>query len=57
MIRWEQYSFEEVNLRELIIDLATSIEALAQEKGLEFEVGIVEDLVVRGDQDRLRQLF
>jgi len=56
-IRQEQYSFEEVNLRELVIDLATSIEALAQEKGLEFEMGIVEDLVVRGDKDRLKQLF
>ena len=56
-IRWEQYNFEEVKLRELVIDLATSIEALAQEKGLEFEVGIVEDLVVRGDQERLRQLL
>ena len=56
-IRREQYNFEEVNLRELVIDLATSIEALAQEKGLEFEVGTVKDLVVRGDKDRLRQLL
>jgi len=56
-IRREQYDFEEVNLRELVLDLATNIEVLAQEKGLEFEVGTVEDLVVKGDKDKLKQLL
>jgi heavy metal sensor kinase len=55
--RREQYHFEEINLRELIIDLSTNIVLLTQEKGVELEVGTVEDLLVRGDKDRLRQLL
>jgi heavy metal sensor kinase len=53
----EQYHFKEVNIRELIIDLLTNVEVLAQEKGLELEIGTIEDLAVRGDRDRLKQLF
>ncbi|MDK2896079.1 MAG: hypothetical protein PWP04_199 [Candidatus Atribacteria bacterium] len=55
--RQEQYSSEKVNLRELITDLAINIETLAQEKGLKLEVGTIENLVVRGDKDRLKQLL
>ncbi len=56
-IRREQYNFEEVNLRELVTDLVANIEVLAQEKGLELEIKVAEDLVVRGDKEKLKQLL
>lgn len=53
----EQWNFTEVNLGELITDLATDVEVLCQEKGLRFRSGQTEELVVRGDEARLRELF
>ena len=53
----EQWNFTEVNLGKLISNLSTDIEVLCQEKGLSFQLGQMRDLVVKGDEARLRELF
>jgi len=53
----EQWNFTEVNVGELINNLATDAEILCREKGLTFQLGELQDLVVKGDQARLRELF
>lgn len=51
----EQLTFEEIQLDELLRDVASDADVLCREKGLEF--GTMEALTVRGDNSRLRQLF
>jgi len=53
----EQWNFTEVNLGKLITNLGTDVEVLCQEKGLSFQLGQIQDLVVKGDEARLRGLF
>ena len=53
----EQWNFTEVNLGKLITNLGTDVEVLCQEKGLSFQLGQTQDLVVKGDEARLRGLF
>jgi heavy metal sensor kinase len=53
----EQWNFTEVNLGKLIANLGTDVEVLCQEKGLSFQLGQPQDLVVKGDEARLRELF
>jgi heavy metal sensor kinase len=53
----EQWNFAEVNLGKLISNLSTDIEVLCQEKGLSFQLGQTQELVVKGDEARLRELF
>jgi heavy metal sensor kinase len=53
----EQWNFVDVNLSRLITDLSIDIEVLCQEKGLSFQLGQMQDLVVKGDEARLRELF
>jgi heavy metal sensor kinase len=53
----EQWNFTEVNLGKLISNLSTDVEILCQEKGLSFQSGETQDLVVQGDEARLRELF
>ena len=53
----EQWNFAEVELSKLITNLSTDVEALCQEKGLSFQLGQTQDLVVKGDEARLRELF
>jgi heavy metal sensor kinase len=53
----EQWNFAEVNLGKLITNLSTDVEVLCQEKGLSFQLGQTQDLVVKGDEARLRELF
>jgi heavy metal sensor kinase len=53
----EQWNFTEVNLGKLITNLSTDVEILCQEKGLSFQLGQPQDLVVKGDEARLRELF
>jgi heavy metal sensor kinase len=53
----EQWNFMEVNLGKLISNLSTDVEVLCQEKGLRFQLGQTQDLVVKGDEARLRELF
>jgi heavy metal sensor kinase len=53
----EQLNFTQVDLGKLINDLGTDIEILSQEKGLSCQLGHTEDLVVKGDEARLRGLL
>jgi heavy metal sensor kinase len=53
----ERWNFTEVNLGKLINGLSADVEVLCQEKGLNFQSGQAQDLVVRGDEARLRELF
>jgi len=53
----EQWNFAEVNLGKLITNLSTDVEVLCQEKGLSFHLGQPQDLLVKGDEARLRELF
>jgi heavy metal sensor kinase len=53
----EQWNFTEVNLGKLISNLSTDIEVLCQEKELSFQLGQTQDLVAKGDEARLRELF
>ena len=53
----EQWNFTEVNLGKLIGNLSTDVEVLCQEKGLSFQLGQPQDMVVKGDEARLRELF
>jgi len=49
--------FEDVNVTELFGELSQDVEALVQEKGLQFNLGPMDNLTVRGDKLKLRQLF
>ena len=53
----EQWNFTEVNLGRLIASLSADIEVLCQEKGLSFQLGQPQDLLLKGDEARLRELF
>ena len=53
----EQWNFAEVNLGRLITNLSADVEILCQEKGLTCQLGQTQDLVIKGDQARLRELF
>jgi heavy metal sensor kinase len=53
----EQWNFAEVDLGRLITNLSIDTEILCQEKGLSFQLGQTQDLVVKGDEARLRELF
>jgi heavy metal sensor kinase len=53
----EPTNFQDVNVKNLIFELSSDLEALAQEKGVAFSVGPLDDLTVRGDRFKLRQLF
>jgi heavy metal sensor kinase len=53
----EPYSFQEINLHDLLDELSQDMDVLAKEKGLTFTSGRTEDLKVIGDKTKLRQLF
>jgi len=53
----EPWNFTQVNLGKLIADLSMDVEVLCQEKGLSLQLGQTQDLVVKGDEARLRELF
>jgi signal transduction histidine kinase len=53
----EQWNFTEVNMGKLISSLSTDVEVLCQERGLSFQPGQIQDLMVKGDEARLRELF
>ena len=53
----EPLNFQEVNVRDLFTELSSDVEALAQEKGVAFNLGPMDNLTVKGDRFRLRQLF
>jgi signal transduction histidine kinase len=53
----EPLNFQEVNVKDLFTELSSDLEALAQEKGVAFNLGPMDNLSVRADRLRLRQLF
>lgn len=53
----EPLNIEDVNVKELLVQLSSDIEVLARDKGLQISLGPVEDLVVKGDRVKLMQLF
>jgi heavy metal sensor kinase len=53
----EQWNFTDVNLGRVITNLSADVEVLCQEKGLNCQLGQIQDLVVKGDAARLRELF
>jgi signal transduction histidine kinase len=53
----EQWNFAEVNLGGLITNLSADVEVLCQEKALTCQLGQTEELVIKGDEARLRELF
>ncbi len=53
----EPVVFQEVSLADLFSKVAQDVEVLAQEKGVRFGLGALENLTVKGDHLKLRQLF
>ena len=53
----ETINFEDVDLKELISTLSSSVEALAMDKEIKFAVDAKESVIVTGDRVKLRQLF
>lgn len=53
----EPSNFQEVNVRDLFTELSSDVEALAQEKGVVFNLGPMDNLTVKGDRFKLKQLF
>jgi heavy metal sensor kinase len=53
----EPVDFEDIRLKDLLTELVQDVELLVQEKGLTMTVGPMEDLKVRGDRTKLKQLF
>ncbi len=53
----EKLSFRKVNLGRLVTELTSDVEMLCQDKGLDYELGQRENLVVKGDRAKLRQLL
>lgn len=53
----EQFVFTEIPLGELLGDLAPDVELLCLEKGLQFQLGSMENPVVGGDRGRLKGLL
>ena len=50
-------NFQDVSLKELFAELSSDMEVLAQDKGLQFSLCQVDDLVIMGDRLKLRQMF
>jgi len=53
----EPLNFQEVSIKELLTELSSDVEVLARDKGLKFKLGPLEDITVKGDRVKLRQLF
>jgi heavy metal sensor kinase len=53
----EPVDFEDIRLKNLITELAQDLELLIQDKGLRLDLGPMDDLKVRGDRVKLKQLF
>jgi len=53
----EPISLQEVNMKDLLTELAADLELLTRDKGLQLNLGEMENLSVNGDRVKLRQLF
>ncbi len=52
-----EFEFTELDLEEVLQNVARSLQVTAEHKGLEFVTEIASGLTVRGDRDRLAQVF
>ncbi len=53
----ETLNLEDVNLKHLLSELSQDVEVLARDKGLHLSLNPAEDLTIKGDKVKLRQLF
>lgn len=53
----EPFQFDEINLKDLAAELSHEADILAQQKGISFKLGPTDNLLVKGDKVKLRQLF
>ncbi|MCK4793025.1 MAG: HAMP domain-containing protein [Desulfobacteraceae bacterium] len=53
----EKLTFRKVNLSRLVAKLSSDVEMLCRDKGLNYELGQMGNLVVKGDRTKLRQLL
>jgi len=53
----EPLDFEDIKLKPLLAELAQDLDLLVQDKGLKLELGPMDELKVRGDRTKLKQLF
>lgn len=53
----ETLDFEDIKLKPLLAELAQDLDLLVQDKGLKLDLGPMEELKVRGDRVKLKQLF
>ncbi len=53
----EKLSLRRVNLSQLVAKLSSDVELLCRDKGLKYQLGQMENLVVKGDRAKLRQLL
>jgi len=53
----EQLNFEDINLKELLTELASDILVLCEEKAIHFQFSTPDDLIVKGDKVKLKELF
>jgi len=53
----ERLNFEDVNLKELLTELASDILVLCEEKAIHSQLNIQEDLTLNGDKVKLKELF
>ena len=52
----ECLSFEDINLKDLLTELASDIGVLCEEKSIHFELSTRDDLIVKGDKIKLKEL-
>ena len=53
----EALNFENINLGALVAELSSDVNVLTNEKDLQFEIALPENISVKGDKMKLRQLF
>jgi heavy metal sensor kinase len=53
----EKISLRKVNIGKLVTDLSAEVEMLCRDRGLNYKLGKMENLVVKGDRSKLRQLL
>lgn len=53
----ESFYLERLNLKDLFDNLAPDVEVLCRDKALDFRLDFFEDVYIKGDKTRLRQMF
>jgi len=53
----EPLNFQDVNIKELLVELSSDVEILTRDKGLEYNLEPVEAVTIKGDRVKLKQLL